>query len=93
VHPTVSGAQASAPVNWPLSGNAKRAAAKIHRTVRWALDCLVGQRSAQPMVGRAISGRQVDFTNDHKAASDCPVRHWTVRRAKGPVAATVGFAK
>jgi hypothetical protein len=45
------------------------------------------------MVGRAISGRHVDFTNGHQAAPDCTVHHQTVRCAKGPVAATVVFAK
>jgi hypothetical protein len=31
--------------------------------------------SVQPTVGRAISGRHVDFANGHQAAPDCPVCH------------------
>jgi hypothetical protein len=69
----LSGAQAGALVNWPLSGKAKGVMAKIHRTVRWAPDCLVSQRSAQPTVGRAISRQHMDFTNGHQTTPDCPV--------------------
>jgi hypothetical protein len=36
VHQIVSGAQAGAPANWPLSGKTLGAATKIHWTVRWA---------------------------------------------------------
>jgi hypothetical protein len=40
--------------NWLLSGIHRRRTAIIHRTVWCALDCPVSQRSAGPMVGRAI---------------------------------------
>jgi hypothetical protein len=36
-----------------------------------------------PMVGCAISGRHMDFTNDHQIAPDCPVCHGTVQCATG----------
>jgi hypothetical protein len=40
-----------------------------------APDCPVCQPCAQPTVGRAISGRHVDFANGHQGAPDCPVCH------------------
>jgi hypothetical protein len=52
----------------------------VHQTVQRA------SRAPAPTVGRAISGRHVDFTNGHQAAPDCPVCH-------EPVATTVSFAK
>jgi hypothetical protein len=90
VHRTLSGAQAGASMNSLLSGIAKDAVAKIHRTVWCAPDCSVSQQS--PRHGRqryqsAINGRRVARANSHHAAPD------TVRCAKGTAAATVAFAK
>ena len=65
---------------WPLSGIRRRRTAIIHRTVRFAPDCPVSQRSAGPTVGRAIGARHVaepTVGRRHRTvrcAPDCPVR-------------------
>jgi hypothetical protein len=46
-------------VKWPLSRIRRRRTAKIHRTVRWAPDCPVSQRSAESTVGSGICARHV----------------------------------
>jgi hypothetical protein len=47
VHWTLSGALVGSEINSLLSGIAKDAAAKIHRTVRCALDCPVSQQRSR----------------------------------------------
>jgi hypothetical protein len=64
----------------------------IHQTVQCASRLSGMAVAPTPTVGSTISGRRVDFANSHQAAPDSLVCHWTVRCAKGVVAATVGFA-
>jgi hypothetical protein len=79
VHRTVSGAQARTLSELAALGKNTR------RCGYNSLDCLVCQPRAQPTVDhgqRAPHGS----VNDQQVASDCPVCHWTVRCATGPVA-------
>jgi hypothetical protein len=92
VHRTVSGGAPNsvrcarlAQAKWPLSGIRRRRTAKIHRTVRCAPDCPVSQRSAEPMVSRAICA-------GHVAEPTARRGHRTVRCANGSRSATVGCA-
>jgi hypothetical protein len=60
--------------NWPLSGIHRRRTTIIHRTVRYAPDCPVSQRSAGQTVGRAICA-------GHVAEPTARREHRTVRCA------------
>jgi hypothetical protein len=70
----------------------RRHTAIIHRTVRCAPDCLVGQRSARPTVGCAICTRHVagpTVGRGHRTVRCAPD---SVRCANVSQAPTVGYA-
>jgi hypothetical protein len=93
VHRTVSGAQADPTMNSSLSGKSEGTAAKIHRTVRRAPDCLVSQRRPrQRSAAQSASDAwpEPTITWSHRTVWCAPD---SVRCAKGAEGATVGFAR
>jgi hypothetical protein len=96
VHRTLSGAEAGVATNSLLSGIAKDAATKIHRTVRCAPDCSVctglfgASTASTPTVGSSISAKS---TGDAWPEPTVTRPHRTVWCTKGTTDATVGFAK
>jgi hypothetical protein len=82
-----------ASVNWVLSGLRRRRTAKIHRTVRCALDCPVSQQSARPTVGRVIRVRRVAEPTVRRGHQTVRCAPDNVRCANGSESPTIGFAK
>jgi hypothetical protein len=76
-----------------LSGFHRRRTTIIHRTIRYAPDCPVSQRSGGPTVGCAICARHVaepTVGREHRTVRCAPD---SVRCANGSQAPTVGFAR